>query len=130
MVIKLSRYGKFLSCSKFPECDGMMSMDKDGGAEALVLDEEKYEKAPITEDGREFILKNSKFGKFWAHPDYPKVKEAKSLILKEKCPLCGHGLVERKGKWGKTFIGCSDYPKCKYIKNIKEKKEEVTEIKE
>lgn len=127
MIIKLSRYGKFLSCTKFPECDGMLGMDKD---EALELDEEKYEKAPITEDGREFVLKNSKYGKFWAHPDYPKVKEAKSLILKEKCPLSGHGLVERKGKWGKTFIGCSDYPKCKYIKNVKEQKEEVTEVKE
>lgn len=124
MVIKLSRYGKFLSCSKFPECDGMKSLDSEGGTEALTLDEEKYEKGPVTEDGREFILKNSRYGKFWAHPDYPKVKEAKSLILKEKCPLCKHGLVERKGKWGKTFIGCSDYPKCKYIKNVKETKTE------
>ncbi len=131
MVIKLSRYGRFLSCSKFPECDGMKSVDSEGSSEALTLDEEKYEKAPVTEDGREYILKNSRYGKFWAHPDYPKVKEAKSLILKEKCPLSGHGLVERKGKWGKTFIGCSDYPKCKYIKNVKENKtEEVVEAKE
>jgi len=117
MVIKLSRYGKFLSCSKFPECDGMLGLEKDGGVDNMTIDEEKYETAaPKTEDGREYILKNSRFGKFWAHPDYPKVKEAKSLILKEKCPLSGHGLVERKGKWGKTFIGCSDYPNCKYIK--------------
>ena len=31
------------------------------------------------------------------------------------CPKCGNGLVERNGKYGK-FIGCSNYPKCKYIK--------------
>ena len=31
------------------------------------------------------------------------------------CPKCGGELVERKGKYG-TFIGCSNYPKCKYIK--------------
>ncbi len=31
------------------------------------------------------------------------------------CPRCGSKLVERNGKYGK-FIGCSSYPKCKYIK--------------
>ncbi len=29
------------------------------------------------------------------------------------CPRCGAKLVERKGKSG-TFIGCSNYPNCKY----------------
>ena len=32
-----------------------------------------------------------------------------------KCPKCGGELVERNGKYG-IFIGCSNYPKCKYIK--------------
>lgn len=31
------------------------------------------------------------------------------------CPECGNKLVERNGKYGK-FIGCSNYPKCIYIK--------------
>ena len=30
------------------------------------------------------------------------------------CPKCGKPLVYRKGKYGE-FIGCSDYPNCKYI---------------
>lgn len=29
------------------------------------------------------------------------------------CPKCGGKLVERNGKYGK-FIGCSNYPTCKY----------------
>lgn len=29
------------------------------------------------------------------------------------CPKCGGTLVERNGKYGK-FIGCSNYPKCRY----------------
>ncbi len=33
-----------------------------------------------------------------------------------KCPKCGGQLVERNGKYGK-FIGCSNYPKCKYTDN-------------
>ncbi len=33
----------------------------------------------------------------------------------EKCPECDHDLVERKGRYG-TFVACSNYPDCKYIK--------------
>lgn len=36
-------------------------------------------------------------------------------IIDEKCPNCNHDLVERTSYNGK-FIGCSNYPKCKYIK--------------
>lgn len=37
-------------------------------------------------------------------------------MIDEYCPLCGEQLVIRKSKYGE-FIGCSGYPKCKYIKN-------------
>jgi len=33
----------------------------------------------------------------------------------EDCPNCGGPLVIRKGKYGE-FTACSNYPKCKYIK--------------
>ena len=32
-----------------------------------------------------------------------------------KCPECGGRLVPRSGPYGK-FMGCSNYPNCKYIK--------------
>lgn len=31
------------------------------------------------------------------------------------CPRCGGTLVKRSGKYG-AFMGCSNYPKCRYIK--------------
>ncbi len=38
------------------------------------------------------------------------------------CPQCKTGrLVEKKSRYGKTFIGCSNYPKCKYTLNGKNK---------
>ncbi len=40
------------------------------------------------------------------------------------CPECGHELVRRKSRFGTTFIGCSNYPKCHYIKKEPKKKEE------
>jgi DNA topoisomerase I len=58
----------------------------------------------------------------------PNVKNAFDNMEKEKdkeigedCPECGSPLVIRKGKYGE-FTACSNFPKCKYIKN--EKKEQ------
>ncbi len=33
------------------------------------------------------------------------------------CPKCGGNLIERNGKYGK-FYGCSNYPKCRFTKEI------------
>lgn len=113
MVIRLGRYGKFLSCSKFPECKGMK--DLDGGSDSLDFDKYlKVEKCPKC--GSKMLLKNSKYGKFWACESYPECKGTMPLLLNEKCPECGKNLVERRSKWGKLFKGCSGYPECKYIK--------------
>ncbi len=119
MVVRVGRYGKFLSCSKFPDCKGMK--DIEGKEESI--DFEKYarpEKCP--ECGSKLILKIGKYGKFWACEKYPDCKGTLPLLLKEKCPECGHNLVERRSKWGRKFVGCSNYPDCKYIKKAKSKK--------
>jgi len=43
----------------------------------------------------------------------------------EKCPECGSELVAKTGRFG-PFVGCSNYPKCKYIK--KEPPKETGEV--
>ena len=121
MVIRVGRYGKFLSCAKFPECKGMK--DLEGGEENM--DFEKYHKPEECPDCKgKMKLKNGKYGKFWACEKYPECKGTLPLLLNEKCPECGHYLVERRGKWGRTFTGCSNYPNCKYIKKQPKKKKE------
>lgn len=46
-------------------------------------------------------------------------KDKDKIVASEekKCPQCGGKLVEKTGKYGK-FMGCSNYPKCKYTENI------------
>lgn len=46
----------------------------------------------------------------------------------EKCPECGHDLIYRLSKNGKTFIGCSNYPNCHYVFKETKEVEEVGEI--
>lgn len=38
-------------------------------------------------------------------------------IANNICPRCGGNLVNRNGKYG-SFIGCSNYPKCRFTKKI------------
>lgn len=44
------------------------------------------------------------------------ISDKKENIKNRICPRCGGQLIERKGKYG-TFMGCSNYPKCRYTIN-------------
>lgn len=43
------------------------------------------------------------------------IKEKKEIENINKCPKCSGNLVQRESKYGK-FIGCSNYPRCRYKK--------------
>ena len=45
------------------------------------------------------------------------IRQMKANIDNNICPRCGKSLVLRKGQYG-NFYGCSNYPKCKFIKNV------------
>lgn len=44
------------------------------------------------------------------------IQDEKKKIQANICPRCGGQLVARKGKYG-TFLGCSNYPKCRYTRH-------------
>lgn len=46
---------------------------------------------------------------------HTKISNDKKLEDNMICPKCGSELVEKNGKYG-SFIGCSNFPKCRYIK--------------
>ena len=46
---------------------------------------------------------------------YDKMEVVAPKKTGEKCPACGHDLVERRGRYG-LFVACENYPECKYIK--------------
>jgi DNA topoisomerase-1 len=43
--------------------------------------------------------------------------EKAGVKIGEACPDCGGDLLERRGRFGK-FIACSNYPECKYKRNL------------
>ena len=83
--------------------------------------------------GSKMVIKNGRFGKFAACPNYPTCKNTKPLVplatdatadeskkKKEiiadfKCEKCGADMVLRTGKFG-SFYACVNYPTCKFTK--------------
>ncbi|MBO5202998.1 MAG: type I DNA topoisomerase [Clostridia bacterium] len=83
--------------------------------------------------GSKMIVKNGRFGKFAACPNYPTCRntkpltkpredgaegeseEKKAVIADFKCEKCGSDMVQRTGRFG-TFFACSRYPECSFTK--------------
>ena len=125
MVIKIGRWGKFLSCSAFPECKSMRSLpgtDKDGNGkddnDQKKKLEKKYadEKCPKCEGP--MSVKIGRFGPFLGCAAYPKCKSIVGIVSdKQKtgitCPACKKGeIIEKMSKRG-PFYACNAYPDCK-----------------
>jgi hypothetical protein len=49
------------------------------------------------------------------HDHVKNIKSNEKAIANNLCPVCGGNLIPKQGKYG-TFIACSNYPKCKFIK--------------
>ncbi len=126
MVIKLGRFGKFLSCSNYPECKNAKPIEKKGEdgqpeKDELAIDPElakKLKDKKCEKCGSPMEIKRGKYGHFLGCTNYPKCKHIQPIIKFSgvKCPRCKKGqLVERHArKTGKAFYGCNQFPKCKF----------------
>lgn len=131
MVIKFGRFGQFLACSNYPECQTTREVGSKRSAEngdGTGSEGEKSEEVPACElCGKEMALKKGRFGSFYGCTGYPECKNIRKIAkgdqkpvappvpLDETCPKDGAHLVRRQGRFGE-FISCSNYPKCDYIK--------------
>ena len=84
-------------------------------------------KAPVStgevcpECGSDLVIRKGKYGEFVACSNYPtckyikkEKKEETEVMVIAECPKCHKDIIERKTRKGKTFYGCSGYPKCDY----------------
>jgi DNA topoisomerase-1 len=123
MQVKFGRYGKFLSCTNFPECKNAKPMGEEAKKEEIPAEEmkelqKKFADKKCKKCGKEMVIKSGRFGEYLACVDYPTCKTTESILksIGVKCPQCNEGeLVERRTKrGGKPFYGCNRFPKCKF----------------
>lgn len=90
MVVKMGRFGKFLACSKFPECKNTKSLNRDI---------KPIMKCPQCPEGQ-VVTKRTRRGKiFYGCTGYPECKFASwDEPVPEKCPTCGSLMAISKRK--------------------------------
>ncbi len=122
MIIKVGRFGMFLACSAYPDCENTRELE--------TTEPSQDEEAENCENcGKPMVVKRGRFGQFLACSGYPDCKTTRKIIetkqglsaakpdqlLEEKCPKCQSQLVIKQGRFGE-FTACSSYPTCKYVK--------------
>jgi DNA topoisomerase-1 len=102
MLIRHGRYGKFLACSNYPECDNTKPILKKIGV-----------KCPSCANGDIIERKTKKLKVFYGCSEFPACNFVSwDMPIDKKCPKCGDILVKKKTK-KKEFIKCHN-PNCDY----------------
>jgi DNA topoisomerase-1 len=125
LVIRQSRYGEFIGCSRYPECKYIKR-------EAAAAPQSTGEACPTC--GRELVIRQGKRGPFVGCSGYPECTYVRGDAETQaadrstatapadgaeatqlgNCPQCGKPLARRTSRRG-PFVGCTGYPECRYI---------------
>lgn len=128
LVVKKSRYGSFVACSNYPSCKYIKREKKEAPVET-------GEMCPRC--GKPLVIRHDRRGKeFVACSGYPSCNYIKGKDEKETanktvyteadyvkpCPSCKDGhLVVKHGR-RVDFLGCTNFPKCRYHEWLTPKK--------
>ncbi|MFP4370043.1 MAG: topoisomerase DNA-binding C4 zinc finger domain-containing protein, partial [Candidatus Kapaibacterium sp.] len=129
MDLKVGRMGRFLGCSRYPDCKGTSPLPKIQEKMEEKKEPEIAEGVECPECGKPMAIRDSRFGRFLGCVDYPNCKGTLPISTGVTCPKCKQGeLVEKYSpKSRKNFWGCSRYPDCDQISNYQPIDEECPE---
>ena len=105
MIVKMSRYGKYLACPNFPECKNTKPYGKGDG-------KEEVSDIPCDECGEKMVYRQGPYGRYLKCPG---CGANKAIVVDTGivCPKCHEGhLVRRRSRRGRYFYGCNQYPRC------------------
>jgi len=131
LVEREGRFGKFVGCSRYPECKYIKGKDQ---SQPVSTGE------PCPNCGKELVVRQGRRGPFVGCSGYPTCRYIKGdvkvvtegdgttsadgavaaqtvTVVSEDlgaCPQCGKALARRTSRRG-SFVGCTGYPGCKYI---------------
>jgi len=122
MAEKFNKRGKFLGCSRYPECKSTMPMDGPREKSESIPTDKSCEKC-----GKPMVIRTGRRGRFIACTGFPDCKNTASVddqgnVIKPKetgipCEKCGKPMVIKGSRRG-PFLACSGYPKCRNAKNL------------
>jgi len=121
MVYRFGKNGRFLSCSRYPDCDYACPCDREGKPMPIETADVACPKC-----GEPMIKRTGRFGPFFgcsAYPDCdgilkadkqgrPLAPQPPPLETDLPCPKCESPLYLRSGARG-PWLSCSKFPKCR-----------------
>ena len=124
LKLRMGKAGLFVACSGYPDCTWTKDIPE---TEEDPIDPSELEGQTCEECGSPMRLRTAKNGSsFLGCTAYPNCRNAISVTVQggkaearpdeptgEKCPVCGHDLVKRHGRFGE-YVSCSNYPDCRY----------------
>jgi DNA topoisomerase I len=134
LVEREGRFGKFVGCSRYPECKYIKGKDQ---SQPVSVGE------ACPQCGKDLVVRQGRRGPFVGCSGYPSCRYIKGdvkvittgegaeasadgdgavaaktvQVVQEDlgtCPQCGKPLARRTSRRG-AFVGCTGYPSCKYI---------------
>ena len=130
MVALFHKKGKFLGCSRYPECENRKSLGADGEPKAAPVPTEH--KCPKC--GAPMLLRTGRRGRFLACSAFPKCRSTVSADEQGNpirpretgisCEKCGAPMVVKSSRRG-PFLACSAFPKCRNAKPLPEELREA-----
>lgn len=123
LFIRKGRFGHFIACNKYPDCKTLFSIpqvkvrptkeicESCGMPKVQVIKKRK---------GPQVICINPKCPSKMEDYNEDQIKEMEGIEqgkIEKKCPKCSSPLKVRKSIYG-SFLGCSNYPKCRYTEQI------------
>lgn len=92
IMLRRGEFGDFYSCSNYPYCE--------------------YKPYMCPQCGKGFLYENGRFASYYI------CSNEDCSFKRKKCPRCKDGyLIVRSGRYSK-FLGCSNYPACKYTRSL------------
>ncbi len=120
MLVRWSRTGKFLGCSRFPECRNSMPLTAEG--EPQPLPAPRPSEWPCPRCGAATELKHGPYGEYLdcVKRDAKACEFRSSAPVGVACPEEPNGQLVAKRMRGRgrgVFYGCWNYPDCTYTTN-------------
>ena len=130
MAVKSGKNGLFLACTGYPACKHTTNFERDEKGRIVVESMPEIAEEPGDCDlcGKPMLVKNGKFGPFFACSGYPECKHTRPLLPKNdpaqqkaagmSCKLCGSRMVVKMNRVGQAFFACEKYPQCTHTEPV------------
>ncbi len=117
LMIKMGKFGRFIACSKYPDCKVTFKLPRAGLVKVTETRCEHCDHPEIL-----MIRRGKQPQSICISPTCPS-KKTTGDTSEKPCPKCKEGTVIPRTSIYGTFMACNKFPKCRYTERLKSKAE-------